>query len=274
MLILFTNIQNELMVEIGTHERSHVFSIMSLLLNGLKNSLNEYFSEEEINNHFNEWYSELGQELFTREIGIERNEKIVSKLVYSNIFLNDIPKDSEFKVNITQVENYQNHIIENENLNIGKNLFRDIDVSQYELSFNNKKINCIQQEHKTSCTIACMAMIVGKSYKEVFKEITKKYQLKRYFSTNEKQWNEYLKEYGYSLGEKKNVSYWKDVPDYALCIVEGTQYNKYSSRDFRHAIIFRRQHGLIWLLDPDSDKPKYNFWDYKMALRETYEIKI
>lgn len=99
-----------------------------------------------------------------------------------------------------------------------------------------------------------------------------KYKLNRFFSTNENQWKEYIGEYGYSLGEMKKVNSWKCVPDYALCVVQGSIYYQNVTRDIQHAIVVRRQNGLISILDPSLDKIKYDFWNYHLTLKECYEI--
>lgn len=271
MVILFTNMQDELMVEIGTIEKSHVFSIMHLLLNGLKNSLSQYYTEEEINENFNEWSYDLGQELYLREINIKQNDIMFSNLTESRQVLENLPKNSNHTITINQLIDYQKQIISNNKMDLKTCLFPE--VNNLELSYKGQKIKFVKQQHKTSCTIACMSMITGEDYNKVFNKMREKYQLKRYFSTNEIQWTDYLREFGYSLGEKQKVHYWKEVPDYAICIVEGTEYYKKSTKDIRHAILFRREHGLIWLLDSEFETPIYDFWNYHMNLSECYEIK-
>ena len=100
MVILFTNMQDELMVEIGTIEKSHIFSIIHLLLSGLKNGLSQYYTEEEINENFNEWSCELGQELYLREINIKQNDIIFSNLTETRQVLENLPKNSNHTITI------------------------------------------------------------------------------------------------------------------------------------------------------------------------------
>lgn len=273
MVILWTTLDNEQKVEIGSIEKSFAFSMKDIILKGLKNVLSEKFSEDEINESFSTWYNELEKELSYKELCSNYNEKVVGNLVYSSIFLDNLPSDSNYSVTLNEVNQYQKNLKNGEYANISKDFFTNFDSSKIELTYKEKIISCIKQKHKTSCTIACVAMVTGQDYDKVFKEVTKTYQLKRYFSMNEDQWREYLGKYNYSLGEKKIVKNWKAVPDYALCVVEGTQYNQKTVKDITHAIVFRRQHGLIWILDPGNDKPQYDFWNYNMRLKECYEIK-
>lgn len=273
MVIFFTTLENEQKIEIGTIEKSFVFSMWEIIIKGLKNALAEKFSENEINENFSTWYKEFEQELLYKELCSTNNEQIVGNLVHSSIVLENLPPDSNYCVTLNELNTYQKKLKNGENFDISKDFFTHFDSSNIQLTYKDKTISCIKQKHKTSCTIACVAMVTRQDYDKVFKEVIKTYKLKRYFSMNEEQWREYLAKYNYLLGEKKIVEHWRDVPDYALCVVEGQQYNKKTVKDIKHAIVFRRQHGLIWILDPGKDKPQYDFWNYSMRLCECYEIK-
>lgn len=270
MIILYSNTQNELMVEIGTINKSFAFYISEIIMSGLENVLKKKFTAKEIKDNMMEWSENLKQEMYFREIEYERYEKIYHEIHHINVVLNDLNHEKKI-IDLNQLKKYQNKILNNQTIDIEKDLL-NIDFENIKLFFDNKEIKHIKQKHRTSCTLACLATITNQEYDKVFKELKMKYKLNRFFSTNENQWKEYIGEYGYSLGEMKKVNSWKCVPDYALCVVQGSIYYQNVTRDIQHAIVVRRQNGLISILDPSLDKIKYDFWNYHLTLKECYEI--
>lgn len=271
MIILYSSLQNEPMVELGTIQKSFAFYMSDIMINGLENVLKSKFTEEEVNENFQQWSEDLKQEMHLREVQYEYYEKIYYDIHGVNIVLNKLTYQKN-AINLKQLQDYQNKILNNDVIDIEKDLLSNIDLDDIKLSFDNKAINHEKQKHKTSCTLASLAMITHQPYDKVFKELTTRHQLKRVFSTNETQWKEYLNEYGYNLGEMKKVCNWNDVPDYALCVVYGSNYYQKVTREILHAVVFRREHGFIWILDPGLDKIKYDFWNYNLGLTECYEI--
>lgn len=272
MVIIYTNQNEELQIQIGIdYEKSISISIMDLIIHGLKNILKKHFTNKEIKENLSIWISEIEEELILREVDSTHNQLILSSFRSFQQILSNFP-ESNHQLKINNLCKQQENILNQNSIDYSF-LFNDVFFDNVKLSFENQSINHQKQKHQTSCTIACLAMLSNRSYNDVFKEIKNKYKLKNKFYTGLNIWKDYLVNYGLELDDEKNVFEWKDVPDFALCIVQGSKINKNSMVDFSHAIIVRKQHGLIWILDPYKDKIIYDFWNYPLSLKSYYEIK-
>lgn len=119
-------------------------------------------------------------------------------------------------------------------------------------------IKHIIQKHKTSCGIACVAMVTGKTYKEAILQARNNFT----FTTNYLTWYRHRRK----LLELNNIILkplaktedWSSLPDFAIVITRNKKRG--------HCIVFRRYEGIGYFYDPEEKEVKSNDYKAKMKL--------
>lgn len=274
-VIVFENDSGS-MIEISIEDKSFVLSFDDIIIQGFSNLLKQQLNEKEFEVYSCILQNELLSELAMISNERKLNESIVNNLNHIQKIIDQIPQGDKYSLDISSLKNIQQKILNTDcyQHDILKDIINEEKFNDIKLSFKNHELKHVKQKHKTSCGIACLAMITNQNYGTVFKEVKKQFGLKRKFFSDEKIWTAYLKNYGYECKEMVKTLNWNDVSDMAIAVLKGYSYTeKYGSQDCYHAIIFRRQNGIMFFLDPDQDNILYDFWNFKMYLDGYIEIK-
>lgn len=117
----------------------------------------------------------------------------------------------------------------------------------------------VRQKHKTSCGIACVAMITHIPYETVLEDAKKLFKWKRrHFKTTGTQLVALLAHYGISNIEYIIDCSWPSCTNLAIAVINNIN-------GCGHWVIFVRDNGKNYILDPDHEQPlRIDFWN--MAL--------
>ena len=119
-------------------------------------------------------------------------------------------------------------------------------------------IQHIIQKHKTSCGIACVAMVTGKSYQEALLEARSHFR----FTTNYLTWYRHRKKLleinGLILKPLAKTDDWSSLPDFAFVITRNKKRG--------HCIVFRRYEGVGYFYDPEEKEAMSINYKAKMKL--------
>ena len=129
----------------------------------------------------------------------------------------------------------------------------------------------IRQEHRTSCGIACVAMLSDTTYTEtmtVAAVIFKWSESQRSFYTSSSQLQSLLFEMKVPAQKGRSIRRWSSMPDIAIA---GINHNEKS--DTWHWVIFRRESGREYVLDPQSKREVRTDFG-RMRLRSCIPIKL
>lgn len=129
----------------------------------------------------------------------------------------------------------------------------------------------IRQEHRTGCGIACVAMFSGVTYAEAMRVATKLFdwsESQRTFYTSSSQLRSLLLEMNIPALKGRSIRNRSSLPDTAIVAI-----NHNEKTDTWHWVVFRREAGKEYVLDPQSKRETRT--DFKrMRLRSCIPINL
>lgn len=118
------------------------------------------------------------------------------------------------------------------------------------LSWANMSMRPVRQQHGTSCGIACVAMITGRSYSRVMKEARKIFDWpaqQRSFYTTSAQLRELLLFFKTESKRGRVARNWSSLPARAIVGI-----NHHEESNSWHWVVYRRDADQESVLDPRS----------------------
>lgn len=129
----------------------------------------------------------------------------------------------------------------------------------------------IQQEHRTGCGIACVAMLSGTTYAQaldIAKEILFLDKSVRTFYTSSAQLQKLLLAMNVPAQKGRSVRKWTSISDTAIVAI-----NHNIKNDSWHWVVFRREQNTEYVLDPQSKREVRTDFDC-MRLRSFIPIDL
>lgn len=248
--IIVSGLKEQLKLLGETADDKYLYYQAQIILDQQKSEIKEHNNNASIANHIIDGSYHLKQQLKYGNKSLEH--------IYH--YLNNI------------VENHSQYIPSIQNLCDYFPFEHTISLPQ-KIEINDKQYSLehVKQQHKTSCTIACLSMITGVNYQDILnttRELFNWSKHRSHLGLNIDEIQKLLLHYNISHNKYQTSNFWKECSNLTLAIIDSS----FGLDNQLHTVVFFRKDGRDYVIDPfTNENVRIDF--YNMRLEGFFKIE-